>query len=325
MTWAAVAVGASGVVGAATSQKTAGLQSDAAKKASYLSGQAYSQQRSDLMPFMQTGYAGNEMLNAAMGITPKELTYDEMMKMYAPQFTMAVKKKDSGNWTNFKNLTKQASLYQHLSGGLAPKIGSGLNVPALKKFVEQKMAEQKASIERQKASPYYGLLTKQFTNEDFIKDPGYQFRQQQGELGINRGLATRGGYFSGAALKELDRYNQNYASNEFNNAYNRDAAYKSNLYNKLAGLSQGGQQAAQYQGNMGVNAANQYGQNAMAGAQAQGAGYMGAANALSNAVGQGVNIWQNQQYLNGMKNQLKFDGSYNDGMKFLNSDYKVVS
>ena len=71
----------------------------------------------------------------------------------------------------------------------------------------------------------------------------------------------------------------------------------------ITGMAQGGQQAGQYMGNMNMNYASGQGQNAMAGAQAQGAGYMGVANALSQGVGQGINAWQGQQYLDKLPKQ----------------------
>lgn len=55
----------------------------------------------------------------------------------------------------------------------------------------------------------------------FQADPGYQFRQQQGEQAINRAAAAQGGRHGAATLKALADYNQNLASNEFQNYANR--------------------------------------------------------------------------------------------------------
>jgi hypothetical protein len=101
-----------------------------------------------------------------------------------------------------------------------------------------------------------GGLLKAFTNEDFVKDPGYEFRQAEGEKGINRALAARGGFNSGAALKALDRYNQDYASNEFSNAFNRDAATKARTFSFLSGQAAQGLQGAGMGANANQNAAN---------------------------------------------------------------------
>lgn len=96
----------------------------------------------------------------------------------------------------------------------------------------------------------------------FQKDPGYQFRLDEGNKGINAAMAARGMGNSGAALKSLSRYGQDYASNEYQNAYNR----QNNLVNY-------GNQASMALGNFaGGHAANisnnslGYG-NAVAGAE----------------------------------------------------------
>ena len=52
-------------------------------------------------------------------------------------------------------------------------------------------------------------------------DPGYEFRRVEGQRGIESSAAARGSILSGGTLKAIDRYNQDYASNEFQNVYNR--------------------------------------------------------------------------------------------------------
>lgn len=47
------------------------------------------------------------------------------------------------------------------------------------------------------------------------QDPGYQFRQQQGEQAINRSAAAKGGRLGGATLKSLADYNSGLASQEY--------------------------------------------------------------------------------------------------------------
>lgn len=102
-----------------------------------------------------------------------------------------------------------------------------------------------------------GELLKAFTNEDFVQDPGYTFRLMEGEKGINRNLLARGGFDSGAALKELNRYTQDYASNEFGNAYNRDAANKARTFGFLSDASGQGLSAVGAQVGSNQNSANQ--------------------------------------------------------------------
>ena len=76
--------------------------------------------------------------------------------------------------------------------------------------------------------PYQGEFTGdvnqrpfEFNTEDLYKDPGYQFRLSEGEKAIERSAAARGMLQSGRTLKELERYGQGVASQEFENAYSR--------------------------------------------------------------------------------------------------------
>lgn len=94
----------------------------------------------------------------------------------------------------------------------------------------------------------------------FQTDPGYQFRQQQGEQAINRSAAARGGRLAPGTLQRLLGFNQDLASQEFGNYAQRQmglagAADQSGMQrgNALAGLF--GQQAGMQQG-YGGNLAN---------------------------------------------------------------------
>jgi hypothetical protein len=75
-------------------------------------------------------------------------------------------------------------------------------------------------------------------NFNFQADPGYQFRLNQGLTGINNAMAARGMGNSGRTLKALTDYNQNFASNEYGNAYGRN-------FNRLSTLAGLGFNAAQ--------------------------------------------------------------------------------
>jgi len=56
---------------------------------------------------------------------------------------------------------------------------------------------------------------------DITSDPGYQFRLQQGEQAIQRRQAAGGTQYGGGALKELAKFSQGLASQEYGSAYNR--------------------------------------------------------------------------------------------------------
>ena len=94
------------------------------------------------------------------------------------------------------------------------------------------------------ANAGYGNLMHDFTNEDFVKDPGYQFRLNEGAKAVQGSASAQGGLLSGAAMKAMQRYGQGYASNEFANAFNRDTANKQNRFNRLSGVIDTGARAA---------------------------------------------------------------------------------
>ena len=154
----------------------------------------------------------------------------------------------------------------------------------------------------------YGSAMRDFSAADFQVDPGYAFRQQQGEQGLERSAAARGGLLSGSAIKDGMRFNQGLASDEFGNAYNRFQTNRSNKINPLQSLMGSGQSATGQLTNISQNYANNFanaGQNyatnagnaAMGAGNARASGYIGQANAISDALGQGINNYQQNKLL----------------------------
>ena len=123
-----------------------------------------------------------------------------------------------------------------------------------------------------------------FGMAQFQADPGYQFRMSEGQKGLDRRALAGGKFFSGGALKDMSRFNQDLASNEYQNAFNRFSTDRSNRLNPLMSMAGFGQQSAQSLGNMGMTTAGQIGNNAMMGASANAAGIMGSANANTNTM-----------------------------------------
>jgi hypothetical protein len=135
-------------------------------------------------------------------------------------------------------------------------------------------------------------FTRNFSNADFVKDPGYDFRMQEGQKALERSAAARGGLQSGGTMKALAKYGQDYASNEYGNAYNRFNADRDRRFGRLSSLAGMGQNAANQMGVAGQNYANQAGANTMGAANASGAAGMASANAWGQAlggIGRGIN------------------------------------
>lgn len=150
----------------------------------------------------------------------------------------------------------------------------------------------------------YGSLMKAFTGDDLQNEPGYQFGLQQGNQALDRKAAAGGGYFSGAALKAAQRFGQDYAGTKFGEAFNRDTANKTNTFNRLTGLINPGQTAANQVGTMGASYANQVGNNLTANANAQGSAGIAGANAWNDAINGGVNAYQQYNAKNRLADNL---------------------
>jgi len=121
----------------------------------------------------------------------------------------------------------------------------------------------------------YGQETTQRSPLDILKaDPGYQWRLEQGEKGLHRGGAARGGLLSGGMVSDIIKYNQGFAAQEYQNAYNRIA--------NIAGLGQVGTGMSHANTPSVINAASDaFGRNAAYGASA----YVGQGNAWADVAG----------------------------------------
>ncbi len=117
-----------------------------------------------------------------------------------------------------------------------------------------------------------GDFQRDFTMADFEADPGYQFRMAEGAKALERSAAARGGLNSGATLKALTKYGQDFASNEYNNAYNRFNADRDRRFNRLSSLAGLGQTANTQVGQAGQNYANNVSNNTLNMGNAQAAG-----------------------------------------------------
>jgi len=68
-------------------------------------------------------------------------------------------------------------------------------------------------------APGYGkYATAEFGMDKFQADPGYAFRMSEGMKALERSAAARGGLLSGANLKNTQRFGQDLASQEYQNA-----------------------------------------------------------------------------------------------------------
>jgi len=146
-------------------------------------------------------------------------------------------------------------------------------------------------------------------------NPAYQFQLKQGQQALDRSAAARGIGYSGAQMKAAQEWGQGLASQQYDKEYNRASGEFGDYFNRLAGLSQGGQQAAGSMANAGIqyanNASNTFGnlsnaQTSILGQQAnaRASGYAANANALSGGLNSLTNLYGMSKYGGGNKNSL---------------------
>ena len=181
----------------------------------------------------------------------------------ALRFTQDALSQGSGGATNWtKYLTNPSVLGSVISGG-AGLLGAGLQANAAREAAQgiadanlssnQLMARMNEQ-NRARQEPFYqaglgalpaytqgvmpgGDLVRPFAESDFKADPGYGFRMKEGMQALDRSAAARGGLLSGATLKGAERYGQDLASLEYQNAYNRYTGNQATQRNALAGLT----------------------------------------------------------------------------------------
>ena len=185
---------------------------------------------------------------------------------------------------------------------------SGAQMKASQEY-GQGLASQQYDKEYNRASGEFGDYYRMAGNE-------YDRANQQHTNEYNRASGEFSDYYRMAG-NEYDRANQQYT-----NEYNRASGEFGDYFNRLAGLSQGGQQAAGSMANAGSqyanSASNTFGNlsNAQTGilgqqANARASGYAANANALSGGLNSLTNLYGMSQYGGGNKNSLS---------KWLNSD-----
>lgn len=122
--------------------------------------------------------------------------------------------------------------------------------------------------------------------QGFQATPGYEFRMGEGQRALEAGAAARGGLYSGAAMRDLMKFGQDYGSNEYGNFFSR-----------LGARADTGMNAAQMSGQASQYAAGNV-SNALADrGNAISAGYVGVGNAITGGINNALGAWNYQKNL----------------------------
>lgn len=116
--------------------------------------------------------------------------------------------------------------------------------------------------------------------EGFRADPGYRFSFDEGTRAIEGSAAARAGLLSGGAMKALNRFGTGLADQQYGSYLDR-----------FGRLIDTGANATAQTGNSGAMSAGRVGGYALEGGAAKAGGYLGAANAASGAISNGLDLY----------------------------------
>jgi hypothetical protein len=156
--------------------------------------------------------------------------------------------------------------------------------------------------DNKKAKDFGKYASAEFGMDKFTADPGYAFRVSEGMKALDRTAAARGGLISGSALRGATRYGQEMGSQEYQNAFNRYQTARTNTLNPFQSLAGVAQSSANTLTGAAGTLGQNIGSNIIGAGNAMAAGQVGSANAIAQGVGQGINFYQGQQYLNRLPN-----------------------
>lgn len=286
MSWGLVASAAIGVVGGAMANKSANKGIDKATQAQQQSKEAanklqwdmYQQSRTDNEPFRQNALTAQQEYMALMGLAPYTQPQAAPQTSNAYGFTpYNSRRMGEGKFgpSIFDDRVGPGGM--PITGGM-PNVQTGGNTPATQVTKTPEQLQQDA----------FGR---------FRNTPGYQFGLQTGFDQVQSSAAARGGLYSGATLKALQKFGNDYADQQGYSPY----------MNRLASLAGMGQTANAQNAQLGMNYANQAGGNLMdAGAtRASGLFQKGQnsaqlASGIAGLANQGFNNWWQQNQWGGV-------------------------
>lgn len=271
---ASSAAGSAADTGANAANYAANLQAEAGENALNFQKGVFGTEQANLAPFLAAGQGAAVNLASLLGVLPPGARTTTPAQYMPAQVPAGIRIGPNGSLQTLLPggagapaawMTLPSSQYATYGleagpGGKPVPAGTSKGVP-LSSMVNPALGESGSLM-----APW----TEKFvapTDVTEQNDPGFQFRLQQGQQALERSAAARGGLLSGGTGKALTRYGQEYASNEYQNVYNRaleeyQQRYnifqqnQANQFNRLAAMSGMGQTAAGQLGAAGQNASN---------------------------------------------------------------------
>lgn len=124
-----------------------------------------------------------------------------------------------------------------------------------------------------------------------VDDPAYQFRMKEGAKVIERSAAAKGTLLTGKTAKDLTRWGQDYAANEYQNSWNRNFNQQGAVFNRLFQTAGLGSNSATAAGQLASGYANNAGNLLLGQGQTQAGTTVANANNWGQTIGSLANLY----------------------------------
>jgi hypothetical protein len=292
---AAATIG-SALIGADSADDAADSQTAAAQAATAEERRQFNLNRKDLAPYRDAGSSAVTSLMKMMGLGGGG-TIDENDPRY-----QAIK----------QQVTAQIDADHQQRYGMSvfdPRSWQTTGQSNIDEDVTREARRQFISQYGDPSSPQQGggELTRKFTVNDFWADPvtklGYQAGLDEGTKALDRGAGATGLRNSGATLKALTRFGQDYSGQKAGESYNRFYGDQDRTFNRLSGIAGTGQTAATNTASLGSQSAGRVGDIMTSAGNARGASAIAKGNAFSGALNTVGNWWSQNQMLDKILNR----------------------
>lgn len=310
------AVSQSGAASSAAGQQAAGQQASLG-----LQSQMYNQSQLNLQPYLQGGALANTALLNRLGIVDPTAAGGANHRLGETDLTpaaMAQLDQIYAPYGGFNAARAAGSSFQSLS----PDQQAAINQQGTD-------AVNALSAGSQQQSDGFGSLVHSFDASDLNANmaPNYAFMLDQGQTANKNAANLSGGLLGGNALQGLNTFTQNYAQNAYQQAYQNYNTNQSNIFSRLSGVAQTGQNSAVNAASNAINAGQSMGQTTANIGTAQAGGTIGSANALAGGLNNASSYYQLGQIMNGGgsgTNLSPAGGGYATGMADINSQIAAL-
>lgn len=262
---AAIGTGASMISG----NKAAKAQQQAANAANDTQWAMYNQTRADMAPFREGGLQAWDAYLANLGIV-RPSTQPATQPQPAPPAAVAAGPASGpltyDDWWAQNGGNYSGEVYANPNTDYLNYLARAVAAP------QQPAAQQPAQPPTQTQTP---AQVQQNAFAAFRATPGYQFGLDEGQKALERSMAARGMFNSGATGKALVRFGQNYADQQGYGPY----------MNRLAAAAGIGQTTTQQMGSFGAQTAGNAGNALMAAGNARASGYAN----MGSSINAGIN------------------------------------